>query len=74
MATIAAKIASLINEFYAQCNIVLACAFLIYGAILFFSEEGSEKLKKRAPLILIGAFLMFGSLALGNQYGATVRF
>lgn len=68
------KVMMLVKEFQVELYVILTVVFIIVGLTLLWSEEGSEKLKKRAPLMVIGFLLCTGAVTLGAQYGASLKF
>lgn len=53
MDLIGQKIGELCSEFQAQGYILITVCCLIIGATFAFSEDGTEKLKKRLPLLFL---------------------
>lgn len=64
----------LINEFQSYIYIFIIVAALGIGLTLILSEEGTEKLKKRAPLIIVGVVFTLSATALGAYYGAGLKY
>lgn len=74
MDKIGAKILMLCNEFQAQGYVLITVCCIVIGVILSMSEDGTEKLKKRLPCIVIGWILCLGAVTLGAQYAGSLRF
>lgn len=68
------KIMMLIDEFQTQAYVLLVILFIVIGVTFCFSTEGTEKLKKRGPYIVIGFLLMVGAVTLGAKYGNSLKF
>ena len=74
MDLIGQKIGDLCSEFQAQGYILITVCCLIIGATFAFSEDGTEKLKKRLPFIILGWIIFMGAITLGAKYGASLKF
>ncbi len=68
------KVLQLCSEFQNQGYILITVCCLIIGVSFAFSEDGTEKLKKRAPFIIVGWLIFLGALTLGAKYGNELRF
>mgnify|MGYP007084812103 CR=1 FL=1 len=67
-------LSTFLNNFHTQAYILISLACIIYGVILNFSEDGTEKLKKRAPLIVVGWLLLMGGVSIGSGIGSEMSF
>lgn len=74
MSEMGEKVLLLINEFQLQIYIGIIVCFLILGGTLMFSEDGSEKFKKRAPWMVVGVLFALGATTLGAKYGEALKF
>lgn len=74
MASFFGGISTWLNNFHNWAYLLISLACIIYGIILNFSEDGTEKLKKRAPLILIGWIFLMGGVSIGSGIGAEMGF
>lgn len=68
------ELMALLNEFELYIHIFLIAALVVVGLTFLLSEEGTEKLKKRAPFMLIGYIIAAGAVVLGSNYGASLKF
>lgn len=50
------------------------CLLSNYWCDFAFSEDGTEKLKKRLPFIILGWIIFMGAITLGAKYGASLKF
>lgn len=72
--SIGLKIIELITEYRNQAYVLITVCCVVIGTIFALSEDGTEKIKKRLPFIVIGWLLVCGSVTLGARYGASLQF
>ena len=74
MSEIGGKIISLCTEYKGQAYVLITVCCVIIGTVFALSEDGTEKIKKRLPFIVIGWLLVCGAITLGSQYGSSLQF
>lgn len=68
------KVLELCAEFQGIGYVIITLCCIVIGVIFSLSDEGTEKVKKRAPFIVLGWLLIMGGLTLGAKYGNELRF
>lgn len=68
------KVIMLCTEFQTAGYVIITISCLLIGATFALSEDGTEKLKKRLPFIILGWIIFCGALTIGAEYGAKLKF